>query len=115
MKQRSILFTLESFFPYNRAGTEVYVLNLCRYFQNRNWHVEVLIATTEHHKDYYYEGIPVRTFAIPKMPNSKELNGIIQPQGIEGFIERVIEINPDIVHFHSFGRAINGYHLKKTS
>ncbi|MCU4165561.1 glycosyltransferase [Carboxylicivirga caseinilyticus] len=109
---RKLLFTLESFFPSHRAGTEVYVLNLCHYFKTKGWKVGVLIATTESKEDYEYENIPVYTFPIPLKPDPKELNGLIPPRGIEGFLKRVKEIQPDLVHFHSFGRAINGYHLR---
>ncbi|MBJ7879160.1 glycosyltransferase family 4 protein [Gelidibacter salicanalis] len=114
MKQQAILFVLESFLPDHRAGTEIYVLNLCRYFKNKGWRVGVLIATINQQKDYSYEGIPVYTFPIPEKPNSRELNGLMPPRGIEDFIDRVEELKPDVVHFHSFGRAINGLHLKRT-
>jgi glycosyltransferase involved in cell wall biosynthesis len=107
-----ITFALESFFPTHRAGTEVYVLNLCRYFKSKGWAVSVLITTTEDTTDYEYEDIPIYTFNIPKKPNAKELNGLIKPRGIVHFIERLENIKPNIVHFHSFGRAINGFHLK---
>ena len=107
-----ILLVLESFFPTHRAGTEIYVLNLCRYLQSKGYKVEVLISSTTGASDYKYEGIQVYTFKVPPKPIAKELNGIIAPRGIEHFIERVKAINPDLVHFHSFGRAINGYHLQ---
>jgi glycosyltransferase involved in cell wall biosynthesis len=108
---KRILFVLESFFPHHRAGTEVYVLNLCRYFYDKGWDVGVLISTTSHISDYDYEGIKVLTFPIPEAAIAKELNGIIPPRGIDAFIGRVKEFCPDIVHFHSFGRAINSFHL----
>ncbi|SDB65066.1 Glycosyltransferase involved in cell wall bisynthesis [Flavobacteriaceae bacterium MAR_2010_188] len=114
MKQRSVLFVLESFLPNHRAGTEIYVLNLCRYFQAKSWRVGVLITTTNQQNDYSYQGIPIFTFPIPKKPISEELNGMIPPRGIRGYIGRLKEINPDLVHFHSFGRGINGIHLEKT-
>jgi len=107
-----LLFVLESFFPTHRAGTEIYVLNLCRYFLGKGYKVEVLISTTTETGDYEYEGIPVYTFKVPPKPIAKELNGIIPPRGIGHFIERVKALKPDLVHFHSFGRAINGYHLQ---
>lgn len=107
-----ILFTLESFFPTHRAGTEVYVLNLCKYLINKSWEVNVLIATINKKKDYIYEGIKVHTFNIPQQANVQELNGLIPPRGIEHFEERIKVIKPDIVHFHSMGRAINSFHIK---
>jgi len=107
-----ICFVLEGFFPTNRAGTEVYVLNLCQFLKRNGWDIHVLISTCSGQEDYAFEGIPVHTFSIPLKPDVKELNGLIPPHGIEGFIQRVNEINPDFVHFHSFGRAINGFHLE---
>ncbi len=78
----------------------------------KGWQVSVLIANSSDLEDYIYEGITVYTFQIPSKPNVKELNGLIPPHGINHFISRIKEIKPDIVHFHSFGRAINGFHLK---
>ncbi|MBR8535736.1 glycosyltransferase [Carboxylicivirga sediminis] len=109
---RKLLFSLESFFPSHRAGTEVYVLNLCHYFKQRGWDVGVLIATSKKLADYHYEDIPVYTFDIPERANAQELNGLIPPRGIEHFTLRIRELQPDIVHFHSFGRAINSFHLE---
>lgn len=107
-----ILFVLESFFPTHRAGTEIYVLNLCRYFKDKGWPVGVLVSTTQGMADYGYEGIPVYTFLVPKKPIVKELNGIVPPRGLDLFIGRIRELQPELVHFHSFGRAINASHLK---
>lgn len=112
MLNKSILFNLESFFPSQRAGTEVYVLNLCRYFKTRGWQVSVLIATTNNQKDYEFEGIPVYTFEVPARPIAQELNGLIPPRGIHNFVLRLKDLNPDWVHFHSLGRAINGFHVE---
>lgn len=111
-EKNKVLFVLESFFPSHRAGTEVYVLNLCKYFVTQGWDVHVLIATSTEQVDYIYEEIPVHTFNIPELPDPRELNGLIPPKGIENFMNCVKEINPDVIHFHSFGRAINSFHLR---
>ncbi|NRR91030.1 glycosyltransferase [Winogradskyella undariae] len=108
-----ILFTLESFFPTHRAGTEVYVLNLCNYFKAKGHDVSVLITSSEGLKDYSYEGIPIHVFDIPKHAIAEELNGLMPPRGIEAFKVKLLELQPDLIHFHSFGRAINSYHLKE--
>ena len=113
-ERNSICFVLESFFPSHRAGTEVYVLNLCRYFKKQGWDVSVLIANTEGQDDYIFEGITVNTFQVPKAPLSKELNGIMPPRGLLNFKIKLKSIQPDWVHFHSLGRAINGFHIEVT-
>lgn len=106
-----ILFALESFFPTYRAGTEVYVLNLCNYFLSKNWEVGVLISTTKEEPDYSYDGIQVYTFKVPIKATVRQLNGLDLPDGIEEFKLRLSQINPTWVHFHSLARAINGFHV----
>lgn len=103
---------IEGFFPNKKAGTEIYVLNLCKFLLNKGWEVYVVVPTTVDLKPYIYEGILVYTFNVPDVPDIKELNGLIPPKGIENFIEIIKLINPDIVHFQSFGRSINSYSIK---
>ncbi|TXB63808.1 glycosyltransferase family 4 protein [Phaeodactylibacter luteus] len=112
MNRSSILFVLESFFPTHRAGTEIYALNLCHYFKKQGWSVSVLISVTAVQDDYIHEDIPVYTFPVPPTASTKELNGLIPPRGIEAFEARLKMIQPDWVHFHSFGRAVNSFHLR---
>jgi len=113
MAVRKIAFGVESFFPEHSAGTEVYILDLSRYLMRNGWEVHVVIPAKTGLNDCWYEGIRVHTFRIPADPVATELNGLIPPRGIEGFMEVVRRINPDIVHFHTFGRAINGFHLEE--
>ncbi|MFT4802874.1 MAG: glycosyltransferase involved in cell wall biosynthesis [Psychroserpens sp.] len=108
-----IIFVLESFFPTHRAGTEVYVLNLCSYFKLKGWVVQVLVATTQKQKDYVFQDIPVFTFPVPVQATPQELNGLVVPRGIEEFTEVLEAIQPGWVHFHSFGRAINTFHFQR--
>lgn len=108
-----ILFILESFFPHRCGGTEVYVLNLCHFFKKNDWDVNVLITTSSDQTDYIYDGIAIHTFSIPLKPNARELNGLQAPRGINNFTKKLESIQPQVVHFHSLGRAINGYHLKQ--
>lgn len=111
-RDKSILFVLEGFFPYQKAGTEVYVLQLAKYLLEKGYEVSVLISRSEEVSDYVFEEIPVFTFKIPEKPIAEELNGLIPPRGIEAFLQKVSDIGPDLVHFHSLGRAINSYQIK---
>jgi glycosyltransferase involved in cell wall biosynthesis len=110
-RNRLILFVLEGFFPNQKAGTEVYVLKLTQYLLSKGIKVHVLISSTQGLHDYVYDSIPVHTFRIPEKPIPEELNGLTPPRGMEEFLEKVKQINPAIVHFHSVGRAINSYHI----
>lgn len=111
-KKAKILFCLEGFFPDQKAGTEVYVLNLSRFFIQKGHQVSILISRTEETPDYQFESIPVYTFTIPLKPLANELNGMIPPRGIDHFLNRIDDIKPDLVHFHSLGRAINSFHIE---
>ena len=111
-QKNTILFALEGFFPTHKAGTEIYVLNLSKYLLEKGWSVYVIKPTTAAETNYMYENINVLTFPVPKLPDVRELNGLKSPSGIKYFIEIVQKIKPDIVHFHSLGRAITGSHLE---
>lgn len=86
-------------------------MKLAQYLLSRGIRAHVLISSTQELQDYDHDGIPVHAFKIPENPIPEELNGLIPPRGIEEFLEKVKQINPSIVHFHSIGRAINSYHI----
>lgn len=109
----SILFTLESFFPHNKGGTEIYVYNLAKQLQSNGFDVNILITTTNPEiENYIYDEIPVYCLLIDKEPDVAELNGLKPPKNISQFKNIIQQINPDIIHFHSFGRGINSRHLQ---
>lgn len=107
-----IVHILDSFFPDSRAGTEQYVLWLANFMQDAGHDVSIIAASITITGSYTYEGIQVYRFLVPNDPISRELNGLIPPRGIENFEKLLIKLSPDIAHFHSFSRAINGYHLE---
>ena len=108
-----ILFVLENYFPEHAAGTEQYVFNLISGLKHKEHTIEILITSSNpDSSDYEYKGTKVYVIPIKEKASRKELSGISPPENLDDFINRVAEINPDIVHFHSFGRAINSYHLK---
>lgn len=113
MRKARILFVLESYFPGSTGGTETYVKYLAEGVMKKGFHAAIIISSTDHELlDYSYDNVDVKVFHIPESPSVIELSGIRPPAGIELFKERVLEISPQIIHFHSFGRAINAYHLK---
>lgn len=108
-----VIFTLETFFPHSKAGTEIYALNLARALKVKGHTIFFVVPYKEKTfvDDYSYEGFSVFTFPVSDSVNPKEANGLIPPKGLTEFIRIIKAINPVIVHFHSFGRAINYYHL----
>lgn len=112
-RPRKILFVLEGYFPFRKAGTEIYVRNLVNHLRKMDFLIEILITSTDpSQKSYEFEGTRVHVITVTGTPGPKELNGIIPPQGFEAFKKKVNSIDPDIAHFHSFGRAINSRHLQ---
>lgn len=116
MKPKKVVFALDSFFPRGSGGTEVYVSNLAIKLISKGYTVSVVVPSIEevHDKNdhYQYKGIDVYIFQVSKTPVSEEINGLIPPKGINEFLKTIIYLNPDIVHFHSFNRAINTFHLE---
>lgn len=107
-----IVHVIDSFFPDSNAGTEQYVLWLSLFLSEKGHNVSIIAATTDESKKYIFKGIPVYRFQVPNKPTAKELNGHMPPRGIDNFIFLLRQLKPEIVHFHSFNRAINSYHLK---
>ena len=109
----TIIFILENFYPKHRAGTETYVLNLARYFIQKNWNVYVFIAAVGKKSDSYtFENIQVRALSVPQNITTNELNGLSTPSNLNEFKDKISEIKPEIIHFHSFSRSFTHPHLK---
>ncbi len=107
-----ITFALASFFPKYRAGTETYVLNLVHFLKKLGYKISIITPDTTCEIGHYtYEGFIVHTYKIPKKVSASEMNGLKKPSGLNDFLEIVRKIQPDIVHFHSFNRAIDSRHL----
>ncbi|MCF6241605.1 MAG: glycosyltransferase family 4 protein [Bacteroidales bacterium] len=108
-----ICFVLENFYPDFRAGTETYVLNLAKGLLAKNWQVSVIIAAVGKKSfQYKYEGINIYALSVPDKISPAELNGLKKPSNLTEFQEKIAEIKPDIVHFHSFSRSFMHFHLK---
>lgn len=115
MKQPSILFALESFFPTHRAGTETYVLNLAKGLMRKGWKAVVVRAIVgEDSYRYVYEGIEVYALSVPEKIMTEELNGLVAPHNLVEFQSILSQVQPDLVHFHSFSRSFGHQHLKTT-
>ena len=108
-----IALALEGFFPENIGGTEHYVLNLAKELRELNYRVSIIKPSKQPQiHQYQYDGFEVYCFPIAEKPTVKELNGLEMPGGIEFFLEIIKNLNPDIFHLHSLGRALNTQHIK---
>lgn len=108
-----IAFVLASFFPQNRGGTEIYVLNLARYLRKIGSEVHIVVSSLNSEIQHYeYDGFTVHCFSIIEKASKEEYVGAVPPTGIKEFVDILCRLQVDIVHFHSFNRAINSWHLK---
>ncbi len=108
-----VLFVLESYLPNAAGGTERYVDQLIRLIDKACFEPEVLISSSDpKQSDYSYEGLRVQVFHVPCREKLKRLNGLKPPSGMADFKQKIKETEPDLVHFHSFGRAVNSFHLQ---
>lgn len=108
-----VVHVLESFFPFSCAGTEQYVLQLSKLLQKMG--IDAYVISTFIEKTppdmYDYSGIPVYRFSSDETATKKELAGLKASSNLTAFIGVLKSINPEIVHFHTFNRKINFYHL----
>lgn len=111
--QLKIVFSLASFYPTHRAGTETYVLNLSKELMKLGYKISVIIpAIGKTSENYTYEGIKVYSFSVPLKIGANEMNGLVAPSGITEFKKLLQKIKPDIFHLHSLSRSIHAEHLQ---
>lgn len=111
-----VAHVLENFYPDSQGGTENYVRGISKAMSNLGYEVHVVAPRVEGHDDcYILDGIKVWRYGILKNVGNKQYKGLEAPDGLGDFVEIVKKINPDIVHFHTFNRAVNTYHLRSVA
>lgn len=106
-----IVHVVDGFFPDSLGGTEKYIYSVAQRMQNKEHHVTVVSSKVGCSEQYDFEGVSVYRFAISAYPDKKEYIGLKAPSGLDEFMQIIENIEPDIVHFHTFNRAINYHHL----
>ena len=106
-----IIQVIEKFFPYSIGGTETYVYNVTKNMIAAGHIVCVVSTSTTGSEEYEYNGIKVHCFAIDKIARKDEYKGLCAPGGLEEFASLIQRLKPDVVHFNTFSRSINIYHL----
>lgn len=107
-----IIQVLDSFYPDTIAGTETYVLNVSKFLRKYGHDVAIIAPSVNGDNRYVFEGIPVYRYKIDTVASKDEYKAISPPKGLDAFESIINELNPDIVHFNTFGRAINIHHMK---
>lgn len=107
-----IVQVLDSFFPDSIGGTENYVYHVSHAMLSLGHDVCIVAAKKGCTEDYDIDGLHVRRFPIAQTATKQELIEVVPPKGINEFLDIIKDFRPDIVHFNTFNRAINSYHLK---
>ena len=106
-----IVQVIESFFPDSIGGTETYVLNISKCFIDAGHEVHVIAPSVKGEREYEYDGIYVHRYPIDKVATKDEYKQQVPPKGFDKFIAIVKNIAPDVVHFNTFNRSVNQFHL----
>jgi glycosyltransferase involved in cell wall biosynthesis len=113
MNNLKVFLALNSFFPNGCGGTEVYALGLARYLREKNHDVFILIPCKETNcSKYIYDGFTVYQYPVNPLDNilkKKDLNCLA---GLDCFKGILSLTKPDVIHFHSYNRAMNSRHIR---
>ena len=113
MNNLKILLALNSFFPEKCAGTEVYVLGLARFLREQKHDIAIVVPSSNgFNSSYEFDGFNVYQYPISKITSAKKINNKQNQDGIDSFLKILSTLNPDVIHFHSFNRAMNSNHIK---
>lgn len=101
------------YYPDSVGGTENYVRLLANDLKSLGCDSLILAPSNdESEKHYEYEGIPVYRYPVSRNPSLSEIRGEVCPEYFEYYADKVKDINPDIVHIHSYTRACSVYHAE---
>lgn len=106
-----ILLVTEYFYPQSSGGTELYVYNLAQALQKLNHQAEVLSLLENAEKRINYQGITVHYIPFNQNFQTKVISGEQPADNINHFINKLQQIAPNIVHFHTLTTSISTYHI----
>lgn len=97
------------YFPESVGGTEVYIKNLSKKLNDKNYEVQVAIPSLK--KEYYYEDLKVNCYKPNSDNNVAVLRGLSPPDNLISFADLIKRVNPDIVHIHTLGTDSGNFHI----
>lgn len=103
-----VLLVTDYFYPQSGGGTEKYVHELAQGLRGNSINVSILtIAETS---DYNFDGFEIHTIP-PNTNNSKTvIAGVSPANNLQYFIDKLTQLNVDVVHFHTLTTSISVYH-----
>lgn len=107
-----IIQVINSFMPDSVGGTENYVLGIAKSMIQLGHQVWIVAASKKSTSRYDYEGVKVIRFRVAEKAAPDDIKTGKAPEGLNEFISILEEIKPDIIHFNTFNRVINLWHLR---
>lgn len=109
-----IMLCLNQFFPNYTGGTEFYVLKLAKSLIAKGKDVIIVTPNFENkHKSYEFDGVQVIQYDEPSQNSRSLLLGNSKPLGLNNFMQLLLDIKPDVVHFHEVftGKGFGIFHV----
>jgi len=95
------------------GGSEVYTHTLAKLQQQSGNRVAVIIPHIEYYnpgtfiEQYVYDGVDVYQYKETANPTNKAFyTGEKEPEGLDNFLNLLMKIKPDVIHFHELNRSI---------
>lgn len=106
-----VLLVTDYFYPQSSGGTEKYVYELAQGLHASSVNV-VILTIAESSANYFYKEFEVHTIPA-NTNNSKDVIGGISPgNNIAAFAEKLDELRPDVIHFHTLTTSISVFHYE---
>jgi glycosyltransferase involved in cell wall biosynthesis len=109
-----VLQALGWYYPENVGGTEKYVATLSRLLKDAGNEVVIAapLAGALEPRVYIHEGLTVFRYPIPSAPSRDEAQSRVPARGSEQFREWLMELKPDIAHFHSIVTGLGLHEMR---
>lgn len=107
----TVLLVSEYFYPHSTGGTEQYVYELAGALVSANIHTTILAVSTPA-DSYRYNNIEVHTIPFNNNFSKQVIGGITAADNLQAFINKLNELQPDVVHFHTLTTSIGTFHYE---
>ena len=102
------------YFPDSLGGTETYVAALASRLRVAG-HALVIAAPdpgAARTRTYQHDGVPVFRYPIPALPTRDEVQHVAAARGAEQMHAWLREVQPDVVHFHTFVTGVGPHEIR---
>jgi glycosyltransferase involved in cell wall biosynthesis len=106
-----VLLVSEYFYPHSTGGTEQYVYELAGALTSANINTTILAVSTSA-DSYRYNNLEVHTIPFNTNLSKEVIGGIVAADNLQAFINKIKELQPDVIHFHTLTTSIGVFHYQ---